>query len=273
MLTKLIKHEFRATGRIMLPLYLVLIATAFGANLSTRGMLSTRYRLLDILGGLLVTAFALAIFGVCLMSFVLMIQRFYKNLLQDEGYLSMTLPVSVHQHIWAKLIVSAVWFALTVLAVIAASFIVAYDVRFLHQLWTGLRDLFGYALRNLDMAVNGAALTAEFLVLCFVASFAMCLQFYAALAAGHSLPNHKMAWSVAWFFVFQFVFNFLIGSAATLASETGFDAWLAGLTSPSLRGAAALHAALWTLTILSALYGAVFYAVTVYFLKRKLNLE
>ena len=31
------------------------------------------------------------------------------------------------------------------------------------------------------------------------------LQFYAALAAGHSFANHKMALSVAFFFVFQFV--------------------------------------------------------------------
>ena len=34
MLRKLLKHEFRATGRIMLPLYLVLLATAVGANVS-----------------------------------------------------------------------------------------------------------------------------------------------------------------------------------------------------------------------------------------------
>ena len=36
MLRKLLKHEFRATGRIMLPLYLVVILTAVFANFSIR---------------------------------------------------------------------------------------------------------------------------------------------------------------------------------------------------------------------------------------------
>ena len=99
MLMKLMKHEFRATGRIMLPLYLVLLVTAVGANFTTRGLLSTQYRLLDVLGVLLVTAFGVAIVGVCAMSMVVMVQRFYKNLLQDEGYVTvsythLTLPTT-----------------------------------------------------------------------------------------------------------------------------------------------------------------------------------
>ena len=41
MLRKLLKHEFRATARIMVPVYLVLLVTALGANFSTRGILET----------------------------------------------------------------------------------------------------------------------------------------------------------------------------------------------------------------------------------------
>ena len=130
MLMKLMKHEFRATGRIMLPLYLVLLVTAVGANFTTRGLLSTQYRLLDVLGVLLVTAFGVAIVGVCAMSLVVMVQRFYKNLLQDEGYVMMTLPVSVHQQVWSKLLVSTVWFAATVVMVFLACCVMAFDLRF-----------------------------------------------------------------------------------------------------------------------------------------------
>ena len=141
MLRKLLKHEFRATGRVMLPMYLVLLVTAIGSNLAGRKMLDGP-EILTTLGLLIVMAFGFAIFGVLLMSFVLMIQRFYKNLLQDEGYLMFTLPVSVHQHIWSKLIVSAVWFAATILAIIAASMIVAYDVGFLRDFFSFLREFF-----------------------------------------------------------------------------------------------------------------------------------
>ena len=118
MLRKLIKHEFRATARIMGPLYLVLLVTALGANLSTRGILETPYPVLNILGALLVMAFVVAIMAVCVVSFLLMIQRFYKNLLRDEGYLMFTLPVSIPAMIFSKLIVAIVWAVLTVLVML-----------------------------------------------------------------------------------------------------------------------------------------------------------
>ena len=166
MLRKLLKHEFRATGRIMLPMYLILLVTAVGSNLAGRGMLDGRYHILNILGVLIVTAFGIAICGALLMSFVLMIQRFYKNLLQDEGYLMFTLPASVHQHIWSKLIVSSVWFIVTVLAIIAASLVVAYQGGFLRELLDFLR-YFLEGLRKLEVseAFNGTIYLAEFAVL------------------------------------------------------------------------------------------------------------
>ena len=169
MLRKLLKHEFRATGRIMLPMYLILLVTAVGSNLAGRGMLDGRYHILNILGVLIVTAFGIAICGALLMSFVLMIQRFYKNLLQDEGYLMFTLPASVHQHIWSKLIVSSVWFIVTVLAIIAASLVVAYQGGFLRELLESLPGVpeAGAAAQSAGDP-NGNAETAPLInVVCF----------------------------------------------------------------------------------------------------------
>lgn len=131
MLRKLLKHEFRATARIMVPVYLVLLVTALGANFSTRGILETPYAVLNILGSLLVMAFVVAIMAVCVVSFLLMIQRFYKNLLRDEGYLMLTLPASIHQQVWSKLIVSSVWFIITGVVVMLSFVMMALDVSFL----------------------------------------------------------------------------------------------------------------------------------------------
>ena len=52
MLTKLLKHEFRATARIMGPLYLVLLAVALGFNFSARLMDSGNF-VLNMLAALL----------------------------------------------------------------------------------------------------------------------------------------------------------------------------------------------------------------------------
>nr|WP_326183915.1 hypothetical protein [uncultured Oscillibacter sp.] len=272
MLRKLMKHEFRATGRIMLPLYLVLLVTSFGANLSARGLLNTRYRILDMLGVLLVMAFGIAIFAVCIMSFVVMVQRFYKNLLQDEGYVMLTLPVSVHQQVWSKLIVSAVWFAATVVMVIVAACIVAFDIDFIKYFFQGIGELFG-ELRRLEAyyAINGTAIALEFIVLCFLGCCAMCLQFYAALAVGHGFANHKMAWSVAWFFIFQFAVQMAMSVIVIFADVTNLDYLLANYVHFGFM--AGMHAALIFMIVCVVVHGAVFYAVTTFCLKKRLNLE
>ena len=274
MLRKLMKHEFRATGRIMLPLFLILLVTAVGANFSVRGMLDTGSRFLNVLGALLVMAFVIAIMGVCVMSMVVMVQRFYKNLLQDEGYVMMTLPVSVHQHIWSKLIVSAVWFALPLVVVCLACLIMAFDVELVQQIAAGFRELFQEIYRNLSTyyAINGTAIVAEFLVLCFVGCCAMCLQFYAALAIGHSFPNHKMAWSVLWFFLIQFIMQFLGGMGIMLLDESWFHHLLLGWTD-NISAMASVHLGMVTVILGEVVYGAVFYILTTYFLKKRLNLE
>lgn len=271
MLGKLIKHEFRATGRIMLPLYLVLLASAVGANAATRGLLETDFWFFDLLGSLLVMFFFLAIFGVFIESFVLMVQRFYKNLLQDEGYVMLTLPVSVHQHIWSKLIVSAVWFVLTGAVVILASCVMAFDLHVIADIWRG----FSTILEDLHKitayyAINGAAFLTELGAICFLALAAMCVQFYAALAVGHSAANHKMAWSVAAFFAMLFMIQTLMGSAMITLDKLNLFAFL---PSFHIGGMAAVHLGMLFLACIFLIYGAIFYWITVFFLKRRLNLE
>ena len=274
MLRKLLKHEFRATGRIMLPMYLILLVTAVGSNLAGRGMLDGRYHILNILGVLIVTAFGIAICGALLMSFVLMIQRFYKNLLQDEGYLMFTLPASVHQHVWSKLIVSSVWFIVTALAVILACCITAFDLTVVKEILRGKGELF-QELRKLQAyyAINGTAITIEMVVLVFLGLVAMCLQFYSALAAGHSLPTHKMAWSVAWYFGLQFAFQIIAFSLIQILDQINFFNW--GIFHPEIHldAMAGIHIGMAMMIFLTVVHGAIFYGITTFFLKKRLNLE
>lgn len=274
MLRKLLKHEFRATGRIMLPVTGILLATSVAANLSLRYLLDSRAWFFSMLGILLLTAFGFAIFGVFIVSFVLMIQRFYKNLLQDEGYVMLTLPVSIHQHIWSKLIVSSVWFIITGLAVILACCITAFDITIIKEILQGLGELF-QELRKVQAyyAINGTAILMELIALAFLSLVAMCLQFYAALAVGHSLPSHKMAWSVAWYFGLQFAFQIIAFSGINILDQIGFFNW--GIFYPEIHldAMAGIHIGLFLLIFATVVYGAVFYGITTFFLKKRLNLE
>ena len=271
MLTKLLKHEFRATARIMGPLYLVLLAVALGFNFSAQADGLQATVVLNMLAALVVMAYVVAIIGVFIVAFILMLQRFYKNLLGDEGYIMFTLPASVHQHVWSKLIVSAVWFIATGVVVFLSVFVAAFNVSFLTDLASVFPELFQQMTAY--YAVNGTVFALELLALMLAACMSFSLQFYAALAAGHSFANHKMALSVAFFFVFQFVVQMAgaivagpagRGAAAPVPADAGFPAHRRG-GRPLRDGGCCI--------LLTVLYGAIFYIVTTITLKKRLNLE
>ena len=263
MLGKLLKHEFRATGRIMGPLYLVVLVLSFFGNLSIRLFDSANSRLLNIFGGLLLAAFGIAIVGVCVMSVVLMVNRFRSNLMSDEGYVMFTLPVSVHQLVWSKIIVSTVWFVATAAAVTLSGIIVSFQVDYVTKFFRMLRELF--AQLTAYYAINGAAFLLELLILLFFGCASICLLFYAAISVGHSFANHKGLLSVAFFFGFQFVSQ-LVGSLSVFGLDDLNLFW-------GLNQVASMHAFLWMGIAGTLIYAAIFYAITTFMLKRHLNLE
>ena len=265
MLRKLMKHEFRATGRVMGPLFGLLLIAAIAARFSVGVLLESDARFLNLLGGLFVTAFAIAIVGVCVMSLVLMINRFRTNLLGDEGYIMFTLPASVHQQIWSKLIVSAVWFIATGLAVVAAGFILVAQQGFWEEIRRGFAEIFRHLTAY--YAFNGTAFLFELLALIFVGCCVLCLEFYAAMAIGHSFAAHKVLYSVLSFLGLQFVMQLLSGG---ILVGTNYDFLVVALPSD---GVLAMHSVMLTMIVSTAVFGAVYYVITTMFLKKRLNLE
>ena len=265
MLRKLMKHEFRATGRVMGPLFGLLLIAAIAARFSVGVLLESSARFLNLLGGLFTTAFVIAIVGVCVMSLVLMINRFRTNLLGDEGYIMFTLPASVHQQIWSKLIVSAVWFIAAGLAVAAASFILVAQQGFWEEIRRGFAEIFRHLTAY--YAFNGTAFLLELLALIFVGCCVLCLEFYAAMAIGHSFANHKVLYSVLSFLGLQFVMQLLSGG---ILVGTNYDLLTVSLPSD---GVLAMHSVMLTVIASTAVFGAVYYVITTMFLKKRLNLE
>ena len=174
MLGKLIKHELRGSGRTMLPFILVSLFLSVMAGFSMRAMEQQRdYGWFHFLFGLVIFLFVAGLMAVCIMSVVVVINRFRQNLLGDEGYLMFTLPVSVDQHIWAKLIVSFIWFAATALTgMLAVVLVLLCNVDLLEIDWTEL----GYVMSELGRMMTQFGIlhlvgySLELLVMCFVGS-------------------------------------------------------------------------------------------------------
>lgn len=121
MFGKLLKHEFKATGRTLLPLYGGFVALVLAAS----GMLWLAWRfgevhvngstaivqgntIFGILSGVFTLVAVFAMLAIVIVTEVLIIMRFYR-LLGDDGYFWFSLPVTPAQHMMVKLIAAMVW--------------------------------------------------------------------------------------------------------------------------------------------------------------------
>lgn len=205
MLGKLIKHEFRATGRLMAPLFGALLLLAVFSRVANQILqqVPNPTRVLYIVSVLLAIVYVLAGLGVMVFSTVLMIKRFHQNFLTDEGYLMFTLPVGVHSLLWSKLITAALFFLFTFAAELLALAIVIWQGGVSAELYnnfiSGLRELGSY------YTGNGIAIALETFAMLFVSLLVTCLLFYAPMSIGYSFANHKGLLSVVFYFVIQSV--------------------------------------------------------------------
>ena len=102
MLGKLLKYELKATSRVFVPLYIAILVVSIVNGLSLN------LEILNIQG--LATIVLMCLFiSLFVITIVVTIQRFNKNLLKDEGYLMFTLPVSSKYLVLSKYLTSLIW--------------------------------------------------------------------------------------------------------------------------------------------------------------------
>ena len=123
MLGKLIKHEFKATAKLLLPLLAAVLALMGGFQVIflVVKLLTGRndsHPLVAVLFALFAVLAAFALLAMLAVIVIVAVQRFYKNLLGDEGYLMFTLPATPGQQIFSKLLVSLVWSLMGIVVVI-----------------------------------------------------------------------------------------------------------------------------------------------------------
>ena len=268
MLTKLIRHEFRATARIMWPIFAGMLALTLAMRASQNVLQNESPWLLNLLAILVVMGFFLGLMALCFAPLVLSAVRFRDHILKDEGYLTLTLPVNMHQLLASKLIVSAVWYAAAFLAVVLLCMIGALGLRDWQAVPQFAAD-FLRAFGKLDGALQGQALlfALELFLNCVFGVTAVSLIVYAAYAVGFSFNKHKSALTAVFVLVFfQLVQFAAIAVLANLFGD-GFTAW------SSLTGVQAGNAFFAIAIVCELTVCVLFYLVTYFFLTRKLNLE
>ena len=268
MLGKLMKYELRATSRTMLPLFLLTLLLSVFTRMSTAVVQHTHTNITESLNMLLIFAFVLALVGTAVFSVILMVMRFRNNLMTDEGYLMFTLPVSVHQLLWAKLLVSMLWFVAVFCVDALAILLAIYEDGML----AGLPEFIRSAFENMDRyyAVNGLLYMLEFLGVLLVSMVTACLLFYAPISIGNSFATHKTLLSVVFYFVIQTVLQIvtLFGFSASVELVTP-------LLTPAILDSTikTAHLLFTSLFVYELVIGAILYVLTWFMLRKKLNLQ
>jgi len=270
MFLKLTKHELKESGRIMLPLSGLILVLALLAHLSIWYLTEAGESLFgNLTSALILFAAGLGCFAISVMVFVLMIERFRRTVLTDRGYLTNTLPVSVHGIIWSRLLSAFLYAVLVTVVVFAALTIICsgafHGSGLLQQAYTAIREV-------IDEILHGSIPLGRFLlkaVLLVPLSFiCTCLHFYAALVIGHSFANHKILLSVVFYYVISVVIRLL--SNALLAATDFIGVMNAAASFLSLYYAADNYV-LGTV-IFEAVIDIGLYLLTWQMMKKRLNL-
>lgn len=264
MLVKLIKQEFKATGRIFLPLYgLLLLFSIVTKFITDQQNLSASFS--GLLQVIPVFLYACIIIAITVMSFVMLIQRFSKNLLGDEGYLSHTLPVRPFQHLLCKVLTSTVWCLLSLFFVLCSVFYMAADVSDWGTLWTNfqnLLDTFGNMLK-----IDASAAFWGLMLLVIVYAMEKTLMIYAGMSIGQCASKQKVGLSIVAILVMTIAEQFLTFGALRLLSQWTGTAFF----HHAYTGTDIVSLFQWYIAC-AVVFGVLYVAICNWMLKRHLNL-
>lgn len=259
MLGKLIKYEFKATGRIFLPLFsaLLIVSTV------SRMLEGVRRGAPHLIG---ITAAAMLIAAAIVITLILTLQRFYKNFMSNEGYLMFTLPVSTDRLIWSKLIVAAVWSIACVLVVCLSISIMTLPSGELAAMIESFTHL------NLP-TVDGVFFSIELAAIALALLLDSILSLYVCMALSLFFNKHRVSISFAIYVGMVILFQILAVIAVSVAANANIilSDGLTAFINTHPNGTA--HVLLVLVFLAVAAVGAVFFLITRYMLKNKLNLQ
>ena len=268
MLGKLLKYELKATSRVFIPLYIAILVVSIVNGLSLN------LEILNIQG--LATIVLMCLFiSLFVITIVVTIQRFNKNLLKDEGYLMFTLPVSSKYRVLSKYLTSLIWTFL--------SFVVAFlSFTIIFMIPTYKYFDFSYFINEFNLLFSNMLnlnILGQFLkiILLMIISYTIFIfNVYLALSVGQ-LPIFNRFRNVSSFIGFL-VINLLISYAQNIVSLFVNDA------SVNIEAIDNINYAINSVTsivskglniaiVINIIIILVLFFATTYILDKKLNLE
>ncbi len=270
MLGKLIKYEFKATSRSLIPLYVALLAMSiinkifFYIDGGTGSFQFASNIFLNFFKVIVLFVFALLFFASKVITLIIIIQRFYKNLLKDEGYLMNTLPIKASNNIISKLITAVVWNIASIIVSLISILIIFYDTAMFKDCITAMGMFINECLARFGGTFY--VIIFEIILMLIVMTMASVLMIYISMLIGNLFNKHKILCSFAAFVILHFVLN--IFSIIPIYSFVGvFELGM------SLSFTFKIHAAFIMIIGYLVILSIILFFGSNYILKNRLNLE
>ncbi|MCL2864788.1 MAG: hypothetical protein FWE25_04500 [Lachnospiraceae bacterium] len=268
MLGKLLKHDIKETGRLLLPLNLIIIVITFiGIALGLTPLFGSQ-RAWPLLT-LLIMTYCLALLAVSGASFFYPIIHYYRSIFSRQGYLTLTLPLSTWTILGSKVITGFLWYLANVLisifsiiAVIAASAVdyltMDYFAEFILEL-----QYTSYSMQNeLGMGLISFLIITAGIV--FLSLFYSLMMGYFSVTVGQLYGKHKIVGSVLAYIIIYFIMN-TIYTLVFLPNLIGVGMYMGG---PLI-----LWVSYGIVAGLSILFGGGFYFGSGIIIQKKVNLD
>lgn len=281
MLSKLIKHEWRAFWKIpaFVNLFLV-IFTAFGVIALNAKIWESESIIIQSLSVFVLLFYYIALIVISFTVVLYTALRFYKNIYTDEGYLMHTLPVTQKSLIVSKLIVSYAWTLITFLVIIVS--ILSLLAALLSS--TGAAGDFWESLNQLIAELQNPAVLALFketfgigllpflilvLIYFLISPLYNALTLYASVSLGQLFKKHKIFGSIISYIGIYTVLQ-IINSIVTIPAMITSDTAMMVSESATFTY---LPSTLYFLCAENIVVMIIFFFLTEWIMKKKLNLD
>ena len=243
MFWNLVRYEFKNVNKWYLALYGAVLALSviIGLQASAIKMLSSQDQesimlvfQAFIFGGLIIT--------MSISTLILIIRRFKGSVYERQGYLTLTLPVSEHQIILAKLLGAFLWSLLSAVVFILSIyiFLVTVDPQIIDAYM--IRYFFGHYLDSIGLSLISYIFSTVAGILCI----------YLSISIGQLFNEYRTALAVVAYIIIQTILGFI-----TLNLRIDFDYnWMISFE-----------------ILKDLILSLVFYLGTYYILKNKVNLQ
>lgn len=285
MLGKLFKYENKAVSKLLMPLTLAVIILPilgalilkmqyiFGDKFEDGSIVSSIFSLVS---GIMIFFIVIATISACFISLFILMQRYYKNLFSDEGYLTFTLPVKTGSIILSKLFTAVIWSVIVAVCTIIGVMIFVLFGTSASFINNEVVDGFSQVFKQIfEYYFTGSAVQVlfliELLISIIVSIFTNILLIYLAITIGCQIAKkHKILASIGIYFVISSIVSVLSTIIQVITTTTIYSGFDFVFVEPTLSDITII---LIPSIIFSIALGIGYFLLNKYILKNRLNIE